>query len=142
MIIPLTKPESINDLLPLVLATGDTTYSPHGYLNYIKKAIVTDYALCLVNITDDNVIDAMAFCETIVSITDRETMLNFAYVDKEEPEVGMEMWDLIVKWSLDKGSKRICCITDRLKAKAMTRKYGFSQNWVYLTKEIGGSHEG
>lgn len=138
MIMPITNPKMVDDLLPLILATEDLTYSPHGYLNYIKKALETEYALLLVNINDDNVIDAMAFSETIISITDREAMLNFAFVDKDEKEVGEQMWNMILEWAKGMNCKRVCCITNKLKARAMIRKYGFNDNWAYLTKELGG----
>ena len=136
MIVPITNPDLVNNLLPIMLKTKDLPFSPHGYLNYIKEAIVTDCAILLVNINDANEFDSMAFAETIINITDREAMFNFAYVDPKQKEVGIEFWDLINKWAIDKECKRICCITNKLKARAMKKKYGFDQNWSYLTKEI------
>ena len=136
MIVPITNPELVNKLLPIMLKTKDLPFSPHGYLNYIKKAIVTDYALLLVNINDDDEFDSAAFVETIINVTDREAFFNYGYTNPRDKEVGMKMWDMVNKWAKDKECKRICCITNTLKARAMKKKYGFDQSLSYLTKEI------
>lgn len=136
MIIPLTNPKMVDDLLPLVLKVPNLSYSPHGYLNYIKRLIASEFGIVLVNINDENKIDGFAFAETIISITDREAMLNLAYVEPEAESIGKEMWTILEKWARLKECKRICCITKPINARAMTRKYGFDHHWSYLTKEL------
>lgn len=136
MIIPLTNPKMIDQLLPLVLKIPDLVYSPHGYLNYIRQFIGSDDALILVNINEENQIDGLSFSEVIISITEKEAMLNLAYVEPQANGVGKEMYDILEKWARLKECKRICCITRPLNARAMIRKYGFDHNWNYLTKEL------
>jgi hypothetical protein len=136
MILFITDPKMVPKLLPLVLKIENLPVSPHAYLNYIAERIQSEFALLLVNITEDNEINAFGFVESVISITDREAMLNLAYCDPKSNGLAMEMWEKIVKWAQMRECSKVGVLTQQSKAKAMIKKYGFTQNWAYLTKDL------
>jgi hypothetical protein len=143
MICVITDPKIVDKLvLPLLLKMPGLTYEPRGYLKYIKDALETEHVLLLVNLNDDNEVTAVSFTETVISITDLEAMIDLTYTIPEDTTSTMEMWGMIKMWASSKGCKWIRCITDQLKARAMIRKYGFSQKWAYLSYKIEGKEEG
>jgi hypothetical protein len=135
MIYPVMNPNFVDNLIPLMQKIEGLPSIPK-YLEYIKMAIPQEAALLLVDIGEGDKINSFAFAESMDCIIDRECFINLAYYDPKDHKIGKEIEKIVSRWALIRNCTKIALITDEKRVKAYTKKYGFTDKFIYLRKSI------
>lgn len=143
MIVPVTLPRQVDNIIPLILKIKGLTKSVEGYVAYMKAYVSNDSTLLLMD-WDGQEAHSFIFMEIISNITEKEAMVNLAYFDPKNKEIGIELDIACERWANLMNCDRITIMTTPRHVKTYVKRYGFTEHFSYLRKPLGrnGAYHG
>lgn len=136
MIIPIKNFDILNKLSPLIDKIKFLPYDKEEYLKRISRNMNNDDALLVVDIDDSNEVRSFAFIEAGLVYGRKEALMVIAYTNAKDQDIGIEMWDMVLKWIKLRECTRISAYVKDKRENAFIKKYGFNNRFAYITKEI------